>query len=177
MRRQTGMCVLFVLAALVLAGCGEPSISAPEALEVVYMPLTGAVDVSTDVIPQIIFSADVDMGSVAGSIYLLQTDLSTGEGGLVCGTEWAEVETTWGAAEQDYILSMTDPALDSDSCYMLICTTGLKGRDLGPLENLGLCDKPGEHFQAVCSALTTAGAGSPPRVGAFAPFSTEMAED
>ena len=141
--------ILVLLAAGLASACGNPEVIAPtKPMEVVHMPLDGMVDADFEnVRPMIYFSDDVDPSSVnTGSVKLE----SSGFDGAACGAGWESVAAEPSVDEQEprvvIILpgSASSPGqLLSDTCYLLTCTTGLKGVTQGPLENQGVPGRPG----------------------------------
>lgn len=136
--------VVLALGAAWLAGCGNPQVNQPDPLEVVHMPLDGAVDVEPDVAVRIYFSDAVDAGSLqAGTVWLE----SAAWDGSVCGESWTNTE--WAAAvEQDQPnvirIGTEAESLEPDTCYRVLCTTGLQGVNSGPLPALGHPELPAD---------------------------------
>ncbi len=147
--------VLMALAlAALLAACGEPVVEAPAALEVVYLPLDGAVDVDPAVQPMVYFSGPVDPASVSESTVLLAS-ATPGEDGCLEVT-WAELGSGPEVDGSDPHLVVITPStaaqdsyLQPQTCYRLTLTTAVKGAELGPLADLGIPDRPGVGAEAV----------------------------
>ncbi len=136
--------VVLALGGVCLVGCGNPEVNQPDPLEVIHMPLDGAVDVEPDVAVRIHFSDAVDTGSVGADTVWLE---SAAWDGAACGDSWTNTE--WVAAvEQDQpnvIRIGTDAdSLESGTCYRVLCTTALQGLDSGPLPALGHPDLPAD---------------------------------
>jgi hypothetical protein len=149
---------LAALALLALAGvfgaCGDPVVEAPDALEVVYLPLDGAVDVDPAVQPMVYFSGAVDASSVGETSVLLASATPGTEGCLE--VTWTELGSGAEVDSMDPALVLITPATaDQDTyllpqtCYRLTLTTAVKGAKLGPLADLGIPERPGIGAEAV----------------------------
>jgi hypothetical protein len=151
---------LFVasLALSVIAGlagaCGEPVVEAPAALEVVYLPLDGAVDVDPAVQPMVYFSGAVDAATISETTVLLASAAPGAEG---CqDATWTELGSGAAVDADDAALVLITPAtadqdtyLLPETCYRLTVTTAVKGQELGPLVDLGIPERPGIGAEAV----------------------------
>ena len=136
--------MLICLSATLLCpgGCGEPTITYPQALEAIFLPLDGARGLGPDTVPSIFFSDEVDGNSVGGDSVLLRAtgwSCTTQEEKEVCACEtgWAPVT---GAAQAEGTVVKFLPAspLPAKSCLAMICTTAVRGKQTAPLRSLGL---------------------------------------
>jgi hypothetical protein len=144
--------IVSALGALWLAGCGNPEVNQPDALEIIHMPLDGAVDVEPDVAVRIYFSDAVDTGSLGADAVRLE---SAAWDGTACAESWTDVG--WAAAvdpDQPNAIRIGTEAesLQPGTCYRVLCTTSLQGVDSGPLPALGHPDLPADtaavaHFR------------------------------
>jgi len=132
--------VLLSLAALVLAGagCGSPEVAAPDSLEVVFLPLSGARDVPLGTDVKIYFNGVVDGSSVTSTSVFLESatlDWNAEENQGTCEGSWSSVA---GQASSDGVMVTLTPDADlaDTTCYRLTCTTAVKGIELGPLRSL-----------------------------------------
>ena len=132
--------VLLSLAVLVAAGagCGSPEVPAPDSLEVVFLPLSGARDVSLDTDVKVYFNGTVDGSSVTNASVFLESatlNWNAEENKGTCEGAWSSVA---GEAAADGVLVTLAPDADlaETTCYRLICTTAVKGTELGPLRAL-----------------------------------------
>lgn len=132
--------VILSLAALAVAGagCGSPEVSAPDSLEVVFLPLSGARDVPVDTNVKVYFNGVVEGSSVtSASVFLESATLNwdAGENKGTCEGAWSSVA---GQATVDSVTVTLTPDADltDTTCYRMICTTAVKGTELGPLRSL-----------------------------------------
>jgi hypothetical protein len=144
--------VLLTLA-LVLPACGEPVIQAPAPLEVAFMPLDGAVNVVTSLVPQVVFSGAVDEASLGAESVLLATARPDAETGCADVSWQATPSSAALGSGQPHVLEVRPAAaggvLAPDTCYRLTLTTAVRGVDLGPLLDLGLPERPGVGAEAI----------------------------
>ncbi|HOX43111.1 MAG TPA: Ig-like domain-containing protein [Myxococcota bacterium] len=154
---RTRKLLLGSLALLALAGllgaCGDPVVEAPDALEVVYLPLDGAVDVDPAVQPMVYFSGAVDGASISETSVLLASATPGAEGCLE--VTWTELGSGAAVDAMDPALVLINPATASQdafllpqTCYRLTLTTAVKGSKLGPLADLGIPERPGIGAEA-----------------------------
>jgi hypothetical protein len=137
---------LLIIGAMSLAACGEPEVSSPDALKVVFLPLDGAggVDVSTE--PNIYFSDDVLESSLGAGAVFLQSATRTCETNeddveiCTCGTTWSPVEGSASLDTDNPQVAKFVPNADltAETCYLLVFTTSVRGVTKGPLRDLGL---------------------------------------
>ena len=130
--------VLPILLIMAVAGCGSPEVSSPDSLEVVFLPLAGARDVSLDSSAKVYFNGDVDGSSVtAASVFLESATLNWNatENKGTCEGAWTSI--TGSVAADGAMVTLTpDADLVDTTCYRLTCTTALRGTELGPLRAL-----------------------------------------
>ncbi len=122
------------------SSCGNPEVSLPDALSVVFMPLDGAIDVEPDVPIEIYFSGDVAPDSVTKDTVFLE---SATFDGTSCG-QWQTVDFFPRVSDVDprvVIIGSDSDELELDTCYRITCTTGVRGVELGALVDLGLAAK------------------------------------
>lgn len=165
--------VIFLFAAAVLiAACGEPAVSNPDALTVKFVPLDGARNVDLSVTPAVFFSSEVDPASVNADSVFLQSSSpwnctqQNDKEVCVCPDTWQK--DTSGTAQ----VSGDDPnvieyslagELTAKTCYALVVTIAVRGKTLGPLQAIGL---RAEDKQAYGLATSV-------KVGALADFWTK----
>lgn len=151
--------LLLALIGLALA-CGSPKVFEPERMQVVYMPLEGAIDVALDVPPIIVFSDEAVVESLKGSVRLEVAEVKDGScpppDPLGSGAKaWSGVDGAAGRPVDDSMKNAVvfttvictsgpchsclpgETCLLPNKCYRLICTTGLKGKNLGNLKDMG----------------------------------------
>lgn len=142
MRIQVFGCLLLVGIAT-LVGCGNPTVTLPAALVVVHMPLDGAINVEPDAEVAIYFSGDVDPDSIGTDTILLETavwdDLTKCSEWTALG--WLSVVDAEQARKVR--VGSDQDALGLGACFRLVCTTGVRGTELGPLVDLGMPGRPG----------------------------------
>lgn len=135
---------LAAILALLSAGCGEPMMTAPNALKVVFLPLDGAANVGLDTSPSIYFSADVAESSLDGAVFLQSASLTCTEENEVetceCGTIWTSVAGAAGLSADSPKVVVFEPLSDlsTSTCYLLVCTIAVRGDAYGPLNDIGL---------------------------------------
>jgi len=174
MKSKALLVVVLMLCSGCLSGCGDPAVSSPDALKVVFYPLAGAANVASDVEPAIYFSSDVDESSVGSeSVLLLYTDLTCTleEEQLVCecGSEWNEeddAEVEVDTENPQVVKVLPSDGLLQNRCYVMVCTTAVRGNEQGPLSDLGL---PSDEKSALGLSKV--------RIGAKQSFSTVWVED
>lgn len=129
--------------------CGDPEVKQPAPLEVVYLPLDGAIDVEFDVAIKVFFSGDVDATSVTtGSVVLEQATYDAGAES--CG-DWTASGLVPAVTDGDprvVRLGSDADLLAASSCYRLTCTTDVQGVELGPLADLGIDGRKGVAVDA-----------------------------
>lgn len=130
--------LLLVVMCVTMAACGSPEVPAPDSLQVVFLPLAGARDVTLDVTPKVYFNGDVDSASVtAATVYLESATLNwnQAEGQGTCEGAWSSVAGQ--ASMEGSVVTLTpDADLFDTTCYRLTCTTTVSGSELGPLRAL-----------------------------------------
>jgi hypothetical protein len=144
-------CLSLLLVSLALSplACGDPEVKLPDPLEVVYLPLDGAIDVELDVAVQLYFSGEVDDTSVTGSSVMLeQADYDDQE--ETCG-DWSDSGLVPAVlADDPRVIRLGTDAdqLSATTCYRITCTTDVQGVELGPLPDLGLTGRKGVAVDA-----------------------------
>jgi hypothetical protein len=137
-------------ALLGLAACGNPKVTLPAALEVSWMPLDGAIEVEPDVEVAILFSGEVDPDSVNSTSILLERSAWDSEA-EACGDAWTATGWTPAVvtAEPSWVQIGSDQdRLDPGACYRIVCTTKVRGVELGPLPDLGMPGQSGVGAEA-----------------------------
>ncbi len=136
--------------ALFPLACGNPEVQLPDPLEVVYLPLDGAIGVELDAAVQVFFSGDVDAASVTGdSVMLHQAPYDAGED--TCGAWEDSGFAAAVVADNPRVVRLGSDAeqLSTGTCYRITCTTDVQGVELGPLADLGLEGRKGVAVEAV----------------------------
>lgn len=135
--------------ALIPLACGNPEVQLPDRLEVVYLPLDGAIGVELDAAVQVYFSGDVDAASVTvDSVVLDQAPTEDQDG---CGA-WGDSGFVPAVlADDPRVVRLGGDAdqLSASTCYRITCTTDVQGEELGPLPDLGLAGRKGVAVEAV----------------------------
>ena len=131
--------------ALAATSCGEPTLNDPQALQVVFLPLHFARDVSPGVVPRAFFSAAVEEASLtAQSVFLRSSPWSCSDeqdpSTCHCGENWSQVDGQAALAAEDAAVVEFIPTQDMSfkTCYLLVFTTAVRGIERGPLDSLGL---------------------------------------
>jgi hypothetical protein len=141
----------WMLAALVgwVVGCGAPEIVSPDTLQVIYMPLDGAVIPAqiNEMTVSIYFSDNIDGATVVlnESVYLESGTYGPPEGQppqRECLNDYQNNNSLVSKEVDEKVVNVILPALDEDKCYRLICTTKLAGTNQGHLRSIGFPDKP-----------------------------------
>ncbi len=134
-------CLLLVA----MGGCGEPAISYHDALEVIFLPLEGARGLPGDITPSIFFSAEVEESSIsADTVFLQSTGWScieqSGSQVCSCGNGWTRVAGTpqLEGSPSTAVEFVPSSALPAQSCFVMVCTTAVRGIENAPLRSLGL---------------------------------------
>ncbi len=125
------------------SSCGNPEVSLPDTLSVVFMPLDGAVDVEPDVSIKIYFNGDVAKASVTkDTVFLEKAPFDE----TSCGTwELTDMEPKVDSDDPRIVIigSQGNNALELHTCYRITCTTDVRGVELGALVDQGLAAKEG----------------------------------
>jgi len=148
--RRLALALLVAGLAVGPLSCGDPKVKLPDPLEVVYLPLDGAIDVELDVAVKVFFSGEVDAESVTGSSVMLE-QATYDAGAQSCG-DWEStgLEPAVTADDPQVIRLGTDAdQLSTSTCYRITCTTDVQGVELGPLPDLGLDGRKGVAVDAV----------------------------
>ena len=148
---------LWILVCVGGAGaCGTPEIQGTRHLQVVYLPLEGAIQVDKEVYPGIWFSDHLDPGSIdEESVRLEMASLVEGTTGhFACDSSWTAVE---GSAQPDAnndhkLVYVPDEVLLTTTCFRMLVTTRVQGLEQGSLRDLYLPDL--ERVGAIQSFLT-----------------------
>lgn len=135
--------------ALLPVACGNPKVQLPDPLEVVYLPLDGAIGVELDAAVQVYFSGDVDADSVTDDSVVLE-EATEGDDLENCGS-WEKVNFVPAVvADNPRVVRLGGDAdqLSTGTCYRITCTTDVQGLELGPLADLGLANRKGVAVEA-----------------------------
>jgi hypothetical protein len=152
---EAGMRKRLLFLALVLAlvaglgACGDPIVKLPPVLEVIYLPLDGAVDVALNVPVEIYFSDEVVPASVtAQSVLLERDDVTAG----ACGSDWTAVGWEAGVDPNQakrVRIGNDKNELVAERCYRIVLTTDVKGVEFGHMMDLGMQGREGVAAEAI----------------------------